>query len=450
MLMSGVRENGAFDEITQCRTGKYGNVHRELKARHVTFIALGGDLGTGLFLGIGRALGYFAGLMMMMAVGEMAAWLPVPGAVPHICSRYVDNALGFAVGWNTWFNATSAACSIIQYWWRASHASVAVWIVMLIVLLLAVNILAFKVYRESEFMCAIVKLCGVIVLLITALVIDLRGVPSQNRLGFHFWKSDGMMKEYIASGPTGCFLGLFSTLVNASFSLGGVETVVVAAVEAEYPRRRAIGLVFWHLLFFVLASSSASNAESPWVIAIQLAGIRALPSIANAVILIADISAGNPYVFMGSRYLFTLASNRQAPAIFLRCTKRGILIYTLLVTMSIPLLTYMSMGSSPSVAFQWFQNSTKVSILYTWIAICIAYLHFHAALKAQHVDRASLLFSFLWQPYSTYFILGYLTMVAFFNGFNLVKKTKWKEAEEADLFTDKAELDAIEWAQKAQ
>ncbi|RAK71476.1 uncharacterized protein BO72DRAFT_473225 [Aspergillus fijiensis CBS 313.89] len=403
------------------RTGKYGNVHRELKARHVTFIALGGDLGTGLFLVIGRALGYFAGLMMMMAVGEMAAWLPVPGAVPHICSRYVDDALGFAVGWNT---------CIIQYWSRASHASVAVWIVMLIVLLLAVNILAVKVYRESEFMCAIIKLWGVIVLLITALVIDLRGVPSQNRLGFHYWKSDGMMKEYIASGPTGCFLGLFSTLVNASFSLGGVETVVVAAVEAEYPRQRAIELVFWHLLFFVLASSSASNAESPWVIAIQLAGIRALPSIANAVIFIADISAGNPYVFMGSRYLFALASNRQAPAIFLRCTKRGILIYTLL----------MPMGSSPSVAFQWFQTSTKVSILYTWIAVCIAYLHFHAALKAQHVDRASLPFSFLWQPYSTYFILEFLTMVAFFNGF---------DAEEADLFTDKAELDAIEWAQKA-
>lgn len=125
---------------------------------------------------------------------------------------------------------------------------------MLIVLLLAVNILAVKVYRESEFMCAIIELWGVIVLLITALVIDLRGVPSQNRLGFHYWKSDGMMKEYIASGPTGCFLGLFSTLVNASFSLGGVETVVVAAVEAEYPRQRAIGLVFWHLLFFVLAS----------------------------------------------------------------------------------------------------------------------------------------------------------------------------------------------------
>ncbi|RAH65216.1 uncharacterized protein BO66DRAFT_423623 [Aspergillus aculeatinus CBS 121060] len=431
---------------------QYGNVQRELKARHVTFIALGGNMGTGLFLGIGRALrqsgplplflGYaiasFARLMMMIALGEMAAWLPVPGAVPQFCSRYVDDALGFAVGWNT---------CIIQYWSRASHASVAVWIVMLIVLLLAVNILAVKVYRESEFVCAIIKLCGIIGLLITALVIDLRGVPSQNRLGFHYWKSDGIMKEYIASGPTGRLLGLFSALVNASFSLGGVETVVVAACKTGNPRRNipaAIGLVFWRYLFFfvlaslalgmicpsnnpkLLGSSSSSNAESPWVIAIQLAGIQALPFIANAVVLIVGISAGNSYVFMGSRYLFALASNRQAPAIFLQWTKRGVPIYALLVTMSISLLTFMSMDSSSSVLCQWFQDLTTVS-------------NFS---QAQHVDRASLSFSFPWQPYSTYFMLGYLTIV-------LVKKAKWKGAKEADLFTDKAELDAIEWAQEA-
>lgn len=103
----------------ELRNVQFGNVQRELKARHVTFIALGGNLGTGLFLGIGHALqtsgplslflGYLtasiSGFMMMMALGEMAAWLPLPGAIPQFCSRYVDDALGFAVGWNTWFTA---------------------------------------------------------------------------------------------------------------------------------------------------------------------------------------------------------------------------------------------------------------------------------------------------------------------------------------------------------
>ncbi|PYI13139.1 hypothetical protein BO99DRAFT_477941 [Aspergillus violaceofuscus CBS 115571] len=448
-----IQDNGASDEIASGRTQKYGNVQRELKARHVNFIALGGNLGTGLFLGIGRALrksgplslflGYaiasFAGfMMMMMALGEMAAWLPVPGAIPQFCSRYVDDALGFAVGWNT---------------------CVPVWVVVLIVSFLALNILAVKVYGESEFACAVIKLCGILGLLITALVIDLGGVSSQNRLGFHYWKSDDLVKEYIASGATGGFLGLFSTLVNASFSLGGVETVVVAAGEAENPRRnipRAIRLLFWHvLLFFVLASlalgmirpsnnpkllgaSSLDNVESPWVIAIQLAGIRALPSITNAVVLIAGISAGNSYVFKGSRYLFALASNRQALAIFLQCTKRGIPIYALLVTMSISLLTFMSMGSSLSVVFSGSRILPPFLACFTLGYLCVVTFFNGFDTIAGGFDTAG-------------FITSYVGFPLFFSMFlfwKFARKTKWKQSEKADLFTGKAELDAIEWTQK--
>jgi amino acid transporter len=115
----------------------YGYVHRGLKSRHIQFIALGGTIGTGLFLGIGGAfanagpvsvlLGYsITGLSvfaMMQCLGEMATWLPLPGAIPQYCSRYTDPALGFAVGWNTWYqNAItlcaeiSAAALLINFW----------------------------------------------------------------------------------------------------------------------------------------------------------------------------------------------------------------------------------------------------------------------------------------------------------------------------------------------
>ncbi|KAB8265014.1 amino acid permease-domain-containing protein [Aspergillus pseudonomiae] len=423
------KDNASFTDIANATTFEtYGHVQRDLKARHVTFIALGGNLGTGLFLGIGRALrtsgplslflGYAiassAGFMMMMALGEMAAWLPLPGAIPQFCARYVDDALGFAVRWNT---------------------CVAVWIVILIVALLALNILAVKVYGEAEFACAVIKLCGIIGLLITALVIDLGGVPTQNRLGFHYWKTDGIMKEYIASGSTGRFLGLFSTLVNASFSLGGVETVVVAAGEAENPRRnipRAIRRVFWRLLFFfVLASfalglicpsnnsrllgdSSSSNAESPWVIAINLAGIKALPSIVNVVVLIAGISSGNSY---------------QAPRIFLRCTEQGIPIYALLVTMSISFLTFMSMGSSSNIPY---------STYFTLIYLCIVVFFNGFDSIAGGFNLPGFITSYI----------GFPLFFGFFLFWKILKRTKWKRPEEADLFTGKAELDAIEWARK--
>jgi amino acid transporter len=115
----------------------YGYVQRGLKSRHIQFIALGGTIGTGLFLGIGGAfakagpvsvlLGYsITGLSvfaMMQCLGEMSTWLPLPGAIPQYCARYVDPALGFAVGWNTWYqNAItlcaeiSAAALLINFW----------------------------------------------------------------------------------------------------------------------------------------------------------------------------------------------------------------------------------------------------------------------------------------------------------------------------------------------
>ncbi|OJJ06283.1 hypothetical protein ASPVEDRAFT_317494 [Aspergillus versicolor CBS 583.65] len=123
---------------------------------------------------------------------------------------------------------------------------------------------------------------------------------------------------------------------------------------------------------------------------------------------------------MGTRYLYALAQNNQAPKLFLRCTNRGIPIWALLATTSISFFTFMSIGSSSSVAFQWFQKLTTVSTLSTWISICIAYMHFHAALEAQKVNRASLPFSFPLQPYLTYCTLEYLCMVVFFSGFDYI------------------------------
>lgn len=153
------------------------------------------------------------------------------------------------------------------------------------------------------------------------------------------------MKPYIADGNAGRFLGLFSTLVNAAFSYGGVEMVAIAAGEAEDPRRnipKAVRRVFWRILFFYILGSLAIGvlvpyndaqlldarksgapgaASSPWVIAIYRAGIPALPSIINAVILTSASSSANAFLYTGSRYLYALAQNRQAPKFLLKCSK---------------------------------------------------------------------------------------------------------------------------------
>ncbi|KAK4983572.1 hypothetical protein LTR50_007149 [Elasticomyces elasticus] len=493
---------------------EYGYVARGLKSRHIQFIALGGTIGTGLFLGIGSAfaragplsvlLGYsFTGVAifaMMQCLGEMATWLPLPGAIPQQCARYVDPAMGFAVGWNNWYYSAitlcaeiSAAAIVIGFWNESINQ--AAWITIIIVVVVCLNIFAVQIYGEAEFLFASIKIITIIGLLLLALVIDLGGGPSHDRLGFRYWKNPGAMFEYIGTGNTGRFLGLFSTLVNAAFSYGGVEMVAVAAGEAENPRKnipKAVRRVFWRILFFYVLGSLAIGvtipsddrrllkggvgaARSPWVIAIYRAGIPVLPSIINAVILTSASSSANAFVYTGSRYLFALAQNKQAPQFLLKCSKRGVPYYCVCITASVSLLTYMSVSTGANNVFTWFQNLTTIASLFTWVSVCIAYLRFHKALIAQGVDRNTLVFRSRWQPYTAWFALIYFTIIILFNGFAVFTKGRWSvndfitayigipiyfalflfwkifkrtsfvKPAEADIWTGKAAVDAEVW-----
>lgn len=484
---------------------------------------MGGTIGTGLFLGIGRAftqagplsvlLGYFitglAVFALMMSLGEMATWLPLPGAIPQYCARYADDAMGFAVGWNSWYSYAltlcaeiSAASTVIQFWKGSDDINVAAWISIVIVIIICLNIFAVAIYGEAEFIFASVKILTIVGLLLMAFIVDLGGSPTHDRLGFRYWKHPGAMKPYIADGATGRFLGLWSTLVNAAFSYGGVEMVAVAAGEAEDPRRnipKAVKRVFWRILFFYILGTLAIGvlvpyndpdllsaiknnapgaAASPWVIAIYRAGIPALPSIINAVILTSATSSANAFLFTGSRMMFALAQNRQAPRFFLKCSKTGVPYYCVMVTALISGLTYLSAGSGGAAkAFTWFQNLTTISTLFTWVSICVAYIMFHKALLAQGVDRNTLIFKSPFQPYLAWICLVFFSLIILFNGFDsiaggfnvdsfitdyigvpiyfglylfwkLFKRTHWRNPAEADIYTGKAALDAVDWPER--
>ena len=386
-----------------------------LKSRHIQFIAIGGTIGTGLFLGIGEALadggplsillgytltGVFIFMMMMSLVrrilvdfslhsahadfysqGEMATWLPLPGAIPQYAARYVDPAMGFAVGWNQWYSNAltqcaeiSAAATLIAYW--APDINPAPWITIFIVLIICLNIFSVKFYGEAEFIFASIKIITLLGLLLFAFIIDLGGGPTHDRLGFRYWNNPGAMNTNVASGSEGRFLAWFSTLVNAAFSYGGVEAIAVAAGEAENPRRnipKATRRVFWRILFFYFLGSlavgvlvpytdsrleldSGTGSSSPWVIAIDRARVHALPSIINAVIITSAASAGNSFLYQGSRYLYGLAQNRAAPKIFLKCNKHGVPWVCVTVTGVIACLTYLSVSNGSGDVFNWFLN----------------------------------------------------------------------------------------------
>jgi len=163
---------------------------------------------------------------MMQCLGEMATWLPLPGAIPQYCSRYVDPALGFAAGWNYWYSCAitlcaeiSAAALVIAYWKPDQGALAAVWITIIIVLVVCLNIFAVRIYGEAEFIFASIKIITIVGLLLLALIIDLGGVPGQKRLGFHYWKDPGPIKQYPpqVGGSLGRFLAFFLDTGPGSF-----------------------------------------------------------------------------------------------------------------------------------------------------------------------------------------------------------------------------------------
>ena len=316
---------------------------------------------------------------------------------------------------------------MIEYWNDSINLSA--WISIIIVLIVCLNIFAVGIYGEAEFIFASIKIITIVGLLILAFIIDLGGGPKRDRLGFRYWKNPGAMKEYIGHGDTGRFTGLWSVLVNAAFSYGGVEMVAVAAGEAADPRRnipKAVRRVFWRILFFYVLGSLAigvmvpSNDErlikesgaaaSPWVIAVQNAGIPVLPHIINAVILTSASSSGNAFLYTGSRYLFGVAQNKQAPRFLLKCSKAGVPYYCVAITASISLLTYMCVSTGANKVFLWFQNLTTIAQLFTWCCVCISYIRFRQALIAQGVDRSTLVFKSPFQLYTAYASLFYFSL----------------------------------------
>ncbi|TPX15461.1 uncharacterized protein E0L32_004441 [Thyridium curvatum] len=489
-----------------------GYVVRGLKARHIQFIAIGGSVGTGLFLGIGGAflkagplsviLGFtitgVAVHAMMNCLGEMTTWLPLPGAIPQYCARYVDPAMGFAVGWNIWYLSTVAICveliaaAVLVTFWNDS-INPAVWISILIVVILSLNVFAVSIYGEAEFVFAAIKILAIIGLLLMAFIVDLGGSPTGDRLGFRYWYNPGpVMKEVVATGPTGRFLGLWSTLVYAAFSYGGIEMVAVAAGEAENPRRnipRAIRRLIWRIvIFYILGSLGISvlvpsddarlASASPWVLAANNANIRVLPHIINAVILTSASSSANAFLFVGSRYLFGLAQNRQAPRIFLKCTATGVPIYGICFTAMWTGLAYLSCSRGAAKAFQYFLSLGTVASLSTWCSICVTYIRFRKALAAQGISTKDLHFKSPFPPVAAWIALCFFLLVILFNGWEVFTRGNWSvqtfitcyigvplyfafylfwkvfrrtkvvDPATADIWTGKAALDAEVWPEQ--
>ncbi|ORY79525.1 amino acid permease/ SLC12A domain-containing protein [Protomyces lactucae-debilis] len=432
------------------------DLQRRLKSRHISMIALGGTIGTGLFLGSGTALSKagpvgallayaFTGSLaysVMVSLGELATYLPIAGAFTGYAARFVDTSLAFAMGWIYWLSwaitfaiELSAVGIIIQYW--LPDLSFAVWIPVFFVLILLINCLPVSVFGELEFWAASIKVIFVIGFLLFAICIN-AGAGSQGYLGFKYWKSPGPFNAYLVDSRAGKFVGFWAVLIQASFSYQGSELVGIAVAEAENPHKTvpsAIRKTIWRILIFFigtifaigilipsdneqLLSDSSDATASPFLIAAVLAGqTGALPSIINAVLLTVILSAANSNVYSGSRILVGLAEAKLAPQIFGRISKHGVPYFAVVFTALVGLLALLNLSEGAGKVFNWLVNISGLAGMITWASISFSHLRFMAALKAQHVDRNTLPYKASWQPYLTYYGFGFMVLIIITQGF---------------------------------
>ncbi|KAI0971643.1 amino acid permease/ SLC12A domain-containing protein [Xylaria arbuscula] len=444
-----------FSEVDEMRQG--------LKSRHLQMMALAGAIGTGLFLGSGKAianagpvgalLGYtligFAGAAVVLAVAEMAALVPLSGGVVRYAEIFVDPSLSFANGWNLVYKGLIfiptelvAAGVLLEYW---TDTSTAVWIVVFGFLMALSNSLPVKYFGELESFFALLKIALIIVINIMAIVIISGGAPNHHVLGFTYWIDPGpFVQRFGISGALGRFLGFYTTFNSALYAYSGIEGISLVAAETQNPRQsipQAAKKVFWRILCFYVITiflvgliipstnkellTSSGAAASPFVIAANLSGIKVIPHVINAVVITSAWSSGNAGMVNYVRYLYGMARNGHAPKVFTRLNRFGVPYCAVLLFTLFMALTFLSLSKGASAAFSWLQDLLSTAVLVNWTVILITYLRFFYGCQKQGIDRKELPFRAPFQPYFTWVSLSIFILLIFTSGYSTFISGHW-------------------------
>lgn len=414
------------------------SLQRGLKNRHIQLIAMGGAIGTGLFLGAGHIipqagpsiiLGYaICGLMaflIMRHLGEMIVEEPVAGSFSHFAYKYWGKFAGFLTGWNYWIlyilvamGELTAVGKYINYWWPNIPVWASVFFFFLIIS--AINLFNVKVYGEAEFWLSIIKVLAVIGMILFGGYLLLTASADSVASVSNLWAQGGFF-------PNG-FDGLFFMLAFMMFAFGGIELVGMTAAEADNPQTtipKAINQVVWRiLLFYVLALAillslvpwnqlqfgSADNLDkSPFVMIFSQMGIDWAAHLLNFIILTAALSVYNSGMYANSRMLFSLAEQGNAPKVFAKTNKQGTPIAASLFSSALIF---------SCVILNFFFEDTLKHLVYiivgilvlNWAMISITHLKFK-----QHVNKTNqaTIFPALFSPLSNYIVLAFVAVIFF-------------------------------------
>lgn len=406
-------------------------LQRGLKNRHIQLIALGGAIGTGLFLGIGPAiqmagpavlLGYaLAGIiafLIMRQLGEMVVEEPVSGSFSHFAYKYWGPFAGFLSGWNYWvmfvlvgMAELTAAGIYMQFW--LPDVPTWVWAATFFILINAVNLVNVRLYGEMEFWFALIKVLAIIAMIGFGLWLLFSGTGGERAGIENLWQHGGFM----ATG----WHGLILSLAVIMFSFGGLELIGITAAEASSPETtipKAVNQVVYRILLFYIGSLVVLLALYPWVdvkansspfvMIFHEMDSNIVASALNFIILVASLSVFNSGVYSNSRMLFGLSVQGNAPAFLTRVNKRGVPVNSLFLSAAITSLVILVNYLLPQEAFGLLMALVVATLLLNWMMICLAHLKFRAAMRRKGRDTQ---FKALFYPASNYLCIAFLLMI---------------------------------------
>ncbi|MFZ5956296.1 amino acid permease [Pseudomonas sp. QL9] len=417
-----------------------GQLQRGLKNRHIQLIALGGAIGTGLFLGsagvlksagpsmlLGYAIAGLIAFLIMRQLGEMIVEEPVAGSFSHFAHKYWGGFAGFLSGWNCWvlyilvgMSELTAVGKYIHYWWP----DVPTWVsaALFFVLVNAINLFNVKAFGEAEFWFAIIKVVAIVGMIALGSWLLVSGHGGEQATVSNLWSHGGFFPNGIS--------GLVMAMAIIMFSFGGLEMLGFTAAEADQPKTvipKAINQVIWRILIFyvgalgvllsltpwdtllqTLSSAGDPYSSSPFVQIFSLLGSGTAAHILNFVVLTAALSVYNSGTYCNGRMLVGLAEQGDAPRSLARVDGRGVPVRALLVSAAVTFLAVLVNYLMPARALELLMSLVVAALVINWAMISLAHLKFRAHMQRRGVQT---LFRALWYPFGNWLCLAFVAFI---------------------------------------
>ena len=439
-------------------------LQRGLTNRHIQLIALGGAIGTGLFLGIGPAavlagpsviLGYaIAGIIaffIMRQLGEMVVNEPVSGSFSHFAYKYWGSFAGFASGWNYWIlyvlvsmSELTAIGIYVQFWWP----EVPLWASSLFFFLVinALNLGSVRLFGEAEFWFSIIKVAAIIAMILFGSYLLISGTGGEQATIDNLWNNGGFFPKGWLSGNTEQgFSGLLAAMAMIMFSFGGLELIGITAAEAKNPEKtipKATNQVIYRILIFYVGAlvilfslapwATITDKSSPFVTVFQnldsinfelfgskIEFSRLIANALNIIVLTAALSVYNSSVYSNSRMLYGLAEQGNAPKFLKKLNKNHVPIMAILVSAFFAAICILINKIIPEDAFHVLMSLVVSTLVINWLMISYTHLKYR---KQKDSEGTKTLFPSFLYPLSNYICLAFLAgilVIMWFTGLKI-------------------------------